>query len=123
MILSRIFEKVRIRTMILKEEGDSWEGFPGLSSTTPFEPFSEAGWYPWLTSGARVASRIEGLILLTCFQVEYGIPSGPGAEVGEHLESAAAISSVVKGGAVLWGLSLSGGVKGSLGEKKWSSRT
>jgi len=35
-IVSRIFEKVRIRTIILKEAGDSYEGFPGLSSTIPF---------------------------------------------------------------------------------------
>jgi len=43
MILSRIFEIVRIRTIILKEEGDTYESFPGLSSTTPFEPLSDAG--------------------------------------------------------------------------------
>ena len=66
---------------------------------------------------------IDGLILLTCFQVEYGIPSGPGAEVGEHVERANAISSIVKGGAVLCGLSLGGGEKGSLVGKKWSNRT
>jgi len=70
MILSRIFEIVRIRTIILKEEGDSEEGFPGLSSTTPFEPFSDAGWYPRRTSGASIWRRIEGFILLTCFEVE-----------------------------------------------------
>jgi len=29
--------------MILKEEGDSYVGFPGLSRTTPFATFSEAG--------------------------------------------------------------------------------
>jgi len=42
-ILSRIFEKVQIRTIILKDVGDSLEGFPGLSSTIPFDPLSEAG--------------------------------------------------------------------------------
>jgi len=50
--------------------------------------------------------------------VEYGIPSGPGAEVGEHLERAAAISTVVKAGADICGLSLGGGEKGSFGGKK-----
>jgi len=118
MTLSRIFENVWMRTIILKEEGDSYEGFPGLSSTTPFELFSEAGWYPKLTSRARVWRRIDGFILLTLFQTEYGIPSGPGAEVGEHLESADDISSGVRGGAVLCGLSRGGGEKGSLGGKK-----
>ena len=49
--LSRIYETVRIRTMILKEVGDSLEGFPGLSNTIAFDPFSEARWYPRLTSG------------------------------------------------------------------------
>ena len=63
------------------------------------------------------------MILLTCYQVELGIPSGPGAEVGEHLERAAAISSVVRGGTNWCGLSLGGGEKGSLGGKKWSRRT
>jgi len=36
---------------------------------------------------------------LTFFQTEYGIPSGPGAEVGELLERASLISSVVREGA------------------------
>ena len=35
-ILSRIFETVRRSTIILKVECDSYEGFPGLSRTTPF---------------------------------------------------------------------------------------
>jgi len=42
-ILSRILETVRRRTIILKEEGDSYKGFPGLSRTTLFGTFSEAG--------------------------------------------------------------------------------
>jgi len=52
---------------------------------------------------------MEGFSLLTCFQVEYGIPSGPGAVVGEHLERAVAISSFVSGGAFLSGRNLGGG--------------
>ena len=122
-ILSRIFENVGMRTMILKEEGDSYKGIPGLSGTTPFEPFSEVGWYPRLTNGARVRRRIDEFILLTSFKVEYGILSGSGAEVGEHLERADAMSSVVRGGAVRCGLRLDGGENCSLGGKKWSSRT
>jgi len=107
-----------MRTMILKEKGDSYKGFPGLSSTTPFEPFSEVGWYPRLTNGARVGGRIDEFILLTCFQVEYGILSASGAEVGEHLERADTMSAVVRGGAVLCGLSLGCGENCSFGGKK-----
>jgi len=44
---------------------------------------------------------MEGLILLTCLQAEWGITSGPGAEVGDHVERADAISSLVSGGAFL----------------------
>jgi len=69
-MLSRIFEKVRITTSIQKEEGDSYECFLGLSSTSPFDPFNEAGSYPRLTSGASILRRTDGFILLTCFQVE-----------------------------------------------------
>ena len=94
-----------------------------MSRTTSFELFNDAGWYPRRTSGESMWRRIEGLILLTCFQVEWGIPSGPGADVGEHFESAVAISSVVRGGADLFGLSLGGGEKGSLGGKKCSRST
>jgi hypothetical protein len=68
-ILSRIFETVRRRTIILKEAGDSYDGLPGLSRTTPFAPFSEAGWYPRVTRGERMFRRMEGFILLTFFQV------------------------------------------------------
>jgi len=70
MILSRTSEIVRIRTIILQEECDSYEVFPSLSSTTPFEPFRDAGSYPRRTSGASILRRIDGLILLPCFQVE-----------------------------------------------------
>jgi len=63
------------------------------------------------------------LILLTCFRVEYGIPSRPGAEFREYFERAAAISCVVRGGAYLFGLSLGCGEKGSLEGKMWSRRT
>jgi len=35
-----------------------------------FDPFNEAGWYPRFTSGERICRRMEGLMLLTHFQVE-----------------------------------------------------
>jgi len=50
-----------------------------------------------------------GFILLTFFQTEYGIPCGPGADVGEHFESAADTSSIISVGAALNCLSLGGG--------------
>ena len=40
--LSRIGEIVWMRTIILKEEGDEYEGLPGLSRTPAFAPFREA---------------------------------------------------------------------------------
>jgi len=40
--LSRILESVRRRTMTLKEEGESYEGLPGLSRTIP-RPFLREG--------------------------------------------------------------------------------
>ena len=40
---ARIGERGRRRTIILKEEADTYEGFPGLSRTTPFATISEAG--------------------------------------------------------------------------------
>jgi len=64
-ILSRIFETVQRRTIILKKEGDSYEGYPGLSRTTPFGPFNAAGWL----SVERIWRRIEWLIAFTGFQV------------------------------------------------------
>ena len=51
------------------------------------------------------------------------MPSSPGAEEGEHFDKAVDISSPASGGAFLFGLSLGGGEKASLGWKKWSRRT
>jgi len=62
------------------------------------------------------------LIPLTWFQTKYGMLSGPGDELAEHLERAADISSVVRAGADLKGLSLSGGEHWSLAGKKSSNR-
>jgi len=45
-ILSRIFEKVWSKTMTRKDEGESYEGFSGLSSTTPSAFLSVRGWDP-----------------------------------------------------------------------------
>ena len=69
----------------------------------------------------RVWRSIDGFILLTSFRVEYGLLSGPGAEVGEHLERANATSSVIRGGGGICGLSLGGGANGCLRGKKWST--
>jgi len=41
--LSRILESVRRRTITLKEEGESYEGLPGLSRTIPSAFFREGG--------------------------------------------------------------------------------
>jgi len=41
--LSRILESVRRRTMTLKEEGESYEGLPGLSRTIPRAFLREGG--------------------------------------------------------------------------------
>jgi len=50
------------------------------------------------------------------------MPLGPGADEEEDLESAWAISCVVRGGADLCGRSLGGGEKAALGGKKCPSR-
>jgi len=41
--LSRILESVRRRTITLKEEGESYEGLPGLSMTIPSAFLREGG--------------------------------------------------------------------------------
>jgi len=41
--LSRIFERVRRRTITLKEEGESYEGLPSLSRTIPSAFLREGG--------------------------------------------------------------------------------
>jgi len=41
--LSRILDSVWRRTMTLKEEGESYEGLPGLSRTMPSAFFREGG--------------------------------------------------------------------------------
>jgi len=45
-ILSRIFEKVWSRTMTRKDEGESYKGFPGLSSTMPSALLRVREWDP-----------------------------------------------------------------------------
>ena len=40
---SRILESVRRRTITQKEEGESYEGFPGLSRTIPSAFLREGG--------------------------------------------------------------------------------
>jgi len=41
--LSRILERVRRRTITLKEEGESYEGLPGSSRTIPSAFLREGG--------------------------------------------------------------------------------
>ena len=43
-ILSRILEMVCRRTILRNEDGESQEGLPGLSRTTPFAIFIDEGW-------------------------------------------------------------------------------
>ena len=56
------------------------------------------------------------------FQTEYGTPSGPGAEEGEDLDSAAAISSLVRGSAEGWRWRRPRVGSSGFGGKKWSRR-
>src|ERR1700712_407773 len=63
-----------------------------------------------------------GLIRLTLFQTEYGISSGPGAEEGEDLARARAISSRRRGTTLGCLKSLPRGGGGGLGGKKGSSQ-
>ena len=59
-ILYRIFEMVWRRTIMRNEDGESQEGLPGLSRTTPFAIFIEEGWWPKRSRGLRRAVRISG---------------------------------------------------------------
>ena len=56
------------------------------------------------------------------FQTEYGMVSGPGAEVGEHFVRAAEISSAVRGVQSAKGRRMEGRVRGGCGGKKWLSK-
>jgi len=69
----------------------------------------EGGRYPNATKGESCSCRITGLMRLTFFHTEYGIPSGPGAEEGENLKRASLISSSVRGVATPAGQGLRGG--------------
>jgi len=95
--LSRILESVRRRTITLKAEGESYKGLPGLSRTIPSAFWREGGGNPWARRGSRREGRREGLRRCTDFHTEYGMWSGPGAEVFEDLEMALDISSEVRG--------------------------
>jgi len=83
--------------MTLKEEGVSYKGLPGLSRMIPSAFFREGGWNPWDNRGSRREGRREGLMRCTDFHTEYGMWSGPGAEVFENLERALETSSEVRG--------------------------
>ena len=105
-----------------KEAGVSYEGFPGLSKTTPFAGLGDVEWYPKVTNGARRSRRRLGSMLITLFKTEDGTPSGSGAEEGEDLASAAAISSLVSGTAewLRWRRPLGG--SSAFGGKMWLRR-
>jgi len=62
---------------------------------------------------------IAGLMRVTFFHTEYGIPSGPGAEEGELLERASLISSFVRGEADGFFARHPLLRRGFLGGKKW----
>jgi len=83
--------------MTLKEEGESYEGLPGMSWTIPSAVLREGGWNPGASMGSRREGRREGLMRCTDFHTEYGMCSGLGAEVFEDLERALDISSEVRG--------------------------
>ena len=68
MTLSSILEMVLRRTIILKEAGVSYEGFPGLFRTTPFACLRHGGWYPKVTRGERRSRRMEALMAFTHLQ-------------------------------------------------------
>ena len=80
MTRSRSFDTFLTRTIMRKDDNESYDAFSGLSRTTPFALLSEGSWYPKTTRGERSSKRIPGFIRLTFFQTAYGIPSGPGAE-------------------------------------------
>ena len=86
--LSRILESVWRRTMTQKEEGESEEGLPGLLRTIPSAFLREGGWKRWASRASRREGRREGLWRCLYFQTEYGMWSGPGAEVFEDFERA-----------------------------------
>ena len=84
--------------------------------------FQGGGVVPKATSGASRSRRRLGLTAFTVFHTEYGTPSGPGAETGEDLASAAAISSLVRGSAEGWRWRRSRVGSSGFGGKKWSRR-
>ena len=71
--------------------------------------------------GQKVQEEV-GLTTFTLFQTEYGTPSGPGAEEGEDLASAAAISPLVRGSAEGWRWRRPRVRSSGFGGKKWSRR-
>ena len=88
-------EEVYRRTMIRNDDGESLEGFPSLSRTTPFAIFIQEAWWPKRSRGPRREVRITGAMWWRDFQTEYGMLSAQRAEEGEHFDSAAEISSAL----------------------------
>jgi len=77
-----------------------------------------SGWYPWVRRGVNKDGRSRSLALWTCFQIEYGIPLGPGADVLEDFRSAEDTSAGITGGTSLNAGRLRGGAGEGLGGKK-----
>ena len=74
---SRIFQMVLRKRMMRKEAGLSWDGFLGLSRTTPFPCLREVGWYPKVTNGARRSMRRLGYMVFTFFRPSMVPHRGP----------------------------------------------
>jgi len=80
--------------MTLKEEGESYDGFPDLSRTMPSAFFSVRGWEPKATNGASRSSMMWGATRCTLFNTELGVMSGSGADDRDERARALLISCV-----------------------------
>ena len=56
--------------MMRNEDGETQEGLPGLSRTSPFAIFIEEGLWPQRKRGLRRAVRMSGAIRSRDFQTE-----------------------------------------------------
>jgi len=59
--------------MTLKEEGESYEGLPGLSRTIPSAFLRKGGCNAWATRGSRREGISEGWMRCRDFLTEYGM--------------------------------------------------
>src|ERR1700712_5178280 len=63
----------------------------------PLAFLREGGWWPKQARGLRWNGMRAGASLWTCFHIEYGMVSGPGADEEEELDKACETSSGEKG--------------------------